>query len=71
MQQELLDHLASETAALRDQGLFKDERVIVTPQQASIGVSTGKEVINFIIAGAVAWIGWFRGSQALQKSLRS
>ena len=22
-------------------------------------------------AGAVAWIGWFRGSQALQKSLRS
>lgn len=47
MQQALLDHLATETAALRDQGLFKDERVIVTPQQAAIGVSTGKEVINF------------------------
>ena len=47
MDRALLDHLASETAALRDQGLFKAERVIVTPQQASIGVSTGQEVINF------------------------
>ena len=32
---------------------------------------SAEEVINFIIAGVVAWIGWFRGSQALQKSLRS
>lgn len=31
---------------------------------------SAEEIINFIIAGGVAWIGWFRGSQALHKSLR-
>ena len=31
---------------IREQGLFKDERVIVSPQGADIKVSTGKEVIN-------------------------
>jgi hypothetical protein len=34
-------------------------------------VISAEEVINFIIAGGVAWIGWHRGTQALQKSLRS
>jgi len=42
----LLEHLATETAALHDAGLFKAERVITTPQQAAIGVG-GDEVINF------------------------
>jgi hypothetical protein len=32
---------------------------------------SAEEVINFIIAGSVAWLGWFRGTQALQKQLRS
>jgi hypothetical protein len=32
---------------------------------------SAEEVINFVIAGGVAWIGWFRGTQALQKQLRS
>ena len=30
-----------------------------------------EEVINFVIAGGAAWLGWSRGIQALQKSLRS
>ncbi|MFT5354314.1 MAG: glycine C-acetyltransferase [Polyangiales bacterium] len=46
MHQPLLDHLASETESLKDQGLFKEERIIVTPQSASIGVASG-EVLNF------------------------
>jgi glycine C-acetyltransferase len=32
---------------IRDAGLYKSERVIVTPQSAAIRVSDGKEVLNF------------------------
>ncbi len=32
---------------LKQQGLYKSERIITTPQGASIGVSTGKAVMNF------------------------
>lgn len=44
-----LDSLAQQTAALKEQGLFKAERLIDGPQQASIGVQTEEgrlEVIN-------------------------
>ena len=47
MHQPLLDHLKSETAKLREQGLYKEERVITTPQQANIGVRDGSSVLNF------------------------
>ncbi len=39
--------LADELAHIRDDGLYKDERVIVTPQGARIRVADGREVINF------------------------
>ncbi len=32
---------------LREQGLYKDERIITTPQSANIKVSTGENVLNF------------------------
>ena len=41
------DHLQSSLDAIREAGTFKAERVIVTPQQAAIKVSTGEEVLNF------------------------
>lgn len=41
------DSLALELQEIRDAGLWKDERVIVTPQDADIKVSTGEEVTNF------------------------
>lgn len=50
MHQPLLDHLANETAALREQGLYKAERVITSPQEAAIAVRTNgdtREVLNF------------------------
>ncbi len=47
MHQAFLDYLAEQTATLRSDGLFKDERVITTPQGADIAVSDGMEVINF------------------------
>jgi len=50
MNQAFLDTLAHDTDALHSAGLFKAERVITTPQEASIRVAangdTGREVIN-------------------------
>lgn len=39
--------LAKELQEIRDAGLFKRERVIVTPQGASIRTDQGQEVLNF------------------------
>ncbi|HCM75974.1 MAG TPA: glycine C-acetyltransferase [Cytophagales bacterium] len=39
--------LEKELASIKDAGLFKKERIIVTPQGAEIKTSDGKEVINF------------------------
>lgn len=39
--------LETELAAIKEAGLYKQERIIVTPQGADIKVSTGQEVINF------------------------
>lgn len=41
------DHLRNELKEIQDAGLFKRERIITTPQDAVIKVSTGEEVINF------------------------
>ena len=47
MDQSFLDHLKKETDALREQGLYKAERVITSPQGAAIAVGGGKPVLNF------------------------
>ncbi|HHB80029.1 MAG TPA: glycine C-acetyltransferase [Saprospiraceae bacterium] len=41
------NQLTKEIADIREAGLFKDERIIVTPQGATIRVSDGQEVLNF------------------------
>ncbi len=40
-------HLQKELENIKDSGLYKKERIITTPQDAVIKVSTGEEVINF------------------------
>lgn len=40
-------HLAEELTSIKEAGLYKEERIIVTPQTADIKVNEGKEVINF------------------------
>lgn len=47
MQPSLTDHLATEIAALRENGLYKDERVITSAQQAAIVVGGKQTVLNF------------------------
>ena len=46
MNRQFLDHLRTETEALKDKGLFKAERVIASAQQALIYVADGRRVIN-------------------------
>ncbi|NNG03239.1 MAG: glycine C-acetyltransferase [Inquilinus sp.] len=49
MSARFFDHLESETAALREAGLYKAERVIASPQAAEITVAGdgGHQVLNF------------------------
>jgi glycine C-acetyltransferase len=47
MYKTLKPALEKELAAIKEAGLYKEERIIITPQGADIKVSTGQEVINF------------------------
>lgn len=40
-------HLENELNAIQDNGLFKKERIITSPQGAEITISTGETVLNF------------------------
>ena len=46
MDEAVRQQLSTTLAAIRDQGLHKDERVLTTPQRAHIGVASGGQVIN-------------------------
>ena len=41
------NYLTSELKAIEEAGLYKNERIIVTPQRAAIKVKSGEDVINF------------------------
>ncbi|MET0551053.1 MAG: glycine C-acetyltransferase, partial [Xanthomonas sp.] len=43
----LTQHYAEELDAIRAQGLFKSERIIVGPQAAEIVLADGRRVLNF------------------------
>jgi glycine C-acetyltransferase len=44
---KIQNHLLQELKAIEEAGLFKRERIIVSPQDAGIKLSDGKEVLNF------------------------
>ena len=44
---KIKEHLQAELDEIRDNGLFKKERIITSAQGAVIKISTGEEVINF------------------------
>ena len=46
MPKEFLERLATETAKLREQGLYKTERVLASPQQGAVRVQDGPDVLN-------------------------
>ena len=45
--QEFQSHLQKELKAIEEAGLYKRERIIITPQGADIKVKGGQEVVNF------------------------
>ena len=47
MYQNFQSHLQSQLAEIREAGLYKNERVITTPQGAAIQVAGGGDVLNF------------------------
>lgn len=47
MYEKMQKHLQSQLAEIKEAGLYKNERIIVTPQKAEIKVKSGQEVLNF------------------------
>ena len=47
MYQEFQKHLQETLTEIKEAGLYKNERVIITPQSSGIKVEGGQEVINF------------------------
>ncbi|OYT16999.1 MAG: glycine C-acetyltransferase [Bacteroidetes bacterium 4572_77] len=47
MYKAIKEHLQKEISDIKSAGLYKDERVITSPQGAAINVATGQEVLNF------------------------
>ncbi len=41
------EHLQKEIAQIKEEGLYKEERIITSAQDASIKIATGEEVLNF------------------------
>lgn len=44
---EIKTHLQQEIESIREAGLFKEERIITSPQGAEITLNTGQKVLNF------------------------
>ena len=44
---KIKDHLQEELKNIHEAGLFKAERIIVSPQKADIQINTGQDVLNF------------------------
>ena len=44
---KIKEHLEKELSNIKNDGLYKSERIITSPQDAVIKISTGEEVINF------------------------
>lgn len=47
MYKNFQEYLSKELSAISEAGLYKNERIIVSPQGAEIEVNTGKKVLNF------------------------
>ena len=44
---KIQQHLQAELQTIVDNGIFKSERIITSPQGAEITISTGEKVLNF------------------------
>ena len=44
---KMQQHLTRELESIKEAGLYKNERIIATPQGVDIGLDSGQEVLNF------------------------
>lgn len=44
---KIKEHLQKEIAEIKEAGLYKNERIITSPQKADISISSGEHVLNF------------------------
>ncbi|MDL2230679.1 aminotransferase class I/II-fold pyridoxal phosphate-dependent enzyme, partial [Alistipes sp. OttesenSCG-928-L06] len=44
---KMKEHLTQELAGIREAGLYKEERIITSPQKAEISLAGGAQVLNF------------------------
>jgi glycine C-acetyltransferase len=68
---KLKDYLASELSEIRDAGLYKNERIITTPQRANIRIGEGKEALNFCANNYLGLSDHPRLIQAAQKAMET
>ena len=47
MYSNIKEHLQKEIAGIKEEGLYKEERIITSPQGAEISLTTGETVLNF------------------------
>ena len=66
---KLKNQLLEELKSIKESGLYKNERTIVTPQGADIRVSSGDEVINFCANNYLGLSSHLRVIQAAKDSL--
>ncbi len=66
---KLKDDLIKEIEDIKEKGLYKKERVIVSPQGANIKVKDGKEVINFCANNYLGLSGHPKVIEAAHKAL--
>ena len=44
---KIREHLAAELESIKENGLYKKERIIASPQDAEITLESGQKVLNF------------------------
>ena len=49
MNLQFIEHMKKQIANLKAEGLFKEERVLTSPQQSKIEITGGRKVFNFLL----------------------
>lgn len=68
---EFKDFLAKEIEGIKESGLYKSERIITTPQDAEIKISTGETVLNFCANNYLGLSSHPRVIEGADKALKS
>ena len=55
MSPKFYSHMKSQITQIKEDGLYKDERVIISPQMSKISIDSGEHVINFCANNLRNW----------------